>query len=102
MVTVDSKWNILTDVVPGSPLNMRSLTISKPDCFEEMTKIARVLSKPFPAVRVDLYVVNGKVYFGEMTFTPGGKKNFTEEFLFELGKKIDLTKAKRRTKRFII
>ena len=28
------------------------------------------LSKPFPLVRVDLYIVDNKVYFGELTFTP--------------------------------
>ncbi len=43
----------------------------KPACFDEMTSVAAVLSKPFPFVRVDLYESNGKVYFGEMTFYPG-------------------------------
>lgn len=36
--------------------------------FEEMKKIARVLSQGIPQVRVDLYLVNKCVYFGEMTF----------------------------------
>lgn len=42
--------------------------IIKPESFEEMKHIASVLSKGIPHVRVDLYEVNGKVYFGEMTF----------------------------------
>lgn len=40
----------------------------KPVCFEEMKILASKLSKGIPQVRVDLYEVNGKVYFGELTF----------------------------------
>ncbi len=40
----------------------------KPKCFEEMKKLAAQLSKGIPEVRVDFYEVDGKVYFGEMTF----------------------------------
>lgn len=43
---------------------------SRPGCFEEMLDVARRLSEGFRFVRVDLYEINGKVYFGEMTFTP--------------------------------
>lgn len=43
----------------------------RPESFEQMLKIVSDLSKPFPFVRVDLYEVNGKPIFGEMTFTPG-------------------------------
>lgn len=40
----------------------------KPEGFDEMKRIAEVLSKGLPHVRMDLYVINGKVYFGEYTF----------------------------------
>lgn len=40
----------------------------KPASFELMKDIASKLSSGLPHVRVDLYDVNGKVYFGEMTF----------------------------------
>ena len=40
----------------------------KPSSFELMKEIASKLSSGIPHVRVDLYDVNGKVYFGEMTF----------------------------------
>ena len=36
-----------------------------------MIEIARVLCFGFDHVRVDLYNVDGKIYFGEMTFTNG-------------------------------
>lgn len=45
--------------------------IDKPVNFDEMVNIARVLSKGFAHVRVDLYNINGKIYFGELTFTNG-------------------------------
>lgn len=45
--------------------------LPKPDNFEKMERIATVLSQGFSHVRVDLYNVNGKIYFGEMTFTNG-------------------------------
>lgn len=44
--------------------------IKKPEHWEEMIGIAKVLSEDFPFVRVDLYDIEGKVYFGELTFTP--------------------------------
>lgn len=45
--------------------------VPKPDNFNEMVEIARKLSQGFSHVRVDLYNVNGKIYFGELTFTNG-------------------------------
>ena len=51
--------------------NNPSIKDEKPRCFEEMKEYAKKLSKPFRFVRVDFYEVNGKVYLGEMTFTPG-------------------------------
>ena len=42
--------------------------INKPECFEEMKRIASVLSQGFKHVRIDLYEVNGHVYFSEFTF----------------------------------
>lgn len=41
---------------------------SCPENFEQMKKIASELSKGLRHVRVDLYNINGKIYFGEMTF----------------------------------
>lgn len=37
-----------------------------------MYEYAKKLSKPFKFVRVDFYNYNGKVIFGELTFTPAG------------------------------
>ena len=45
-----------------------SETLSKPESFDEMISMARILSKGIPHVRVDFYDINGKAYWGELTF----------------------------------
>jgi hypothetical protein len=66
--------------------------LKKPKNFECMVEMARMLSKDFPYVRVDFYDVDGKIYFGEMTFFPGsGYYDFEpDEFDFILGEKFYL------------
>ncbi|NLI20045.1 MAG: glycosyl transferase [Clostridiales bacterium] len=50
----------------------------KPATFEEMKRIAAQLSQGIPQVRVDLYELDGRVYFGELTFFDwGGLGPFT-------------------------
>ena len=44
----------------------------KPENFDKMIELADKLSSPFPLVRVDFYDVDGKIYFGELTFYSGG------------------------------
>jgi len=61
----DENFNHL-DIVQTHP--MSGMNIQKPDTFDEMKQVAQTLSEGIPQVRVDLYEVNGKVYFGEMTF----------------------------------
>lgn len=41
---------------------------TKPENYEEMIEIAKKLSRGMCHVRVDLYNVRGKIYFGELTF----------------------------------
>lgn len=54
-----------------------------------MMKIAETLSSDFPHVRVDLYNIDGRIVFGELTFfNASGYMIFTpDEFDFELGEK---------------
>lgn len=47
-------------------------TVPKPEGIDELFDYAEKLSAPFPFVRADFYLENGKAYFGELTFTPGG------------------------------
>ena len=46
--------------------------VAKPVCLERMLKIAECLGAETDFVRVDLYEVNGRVYFGELTNFPWG------------------------------
>ena len=46
-----------------------SVPIKKPKTFDQMIKLSRELSSGFAHVRVDLYEANGKLYFGELTFS---------------------------------
>lgn len=61
--------------------------VPRPEGLEDMCKVAEILSKDFPFVRVDLYYIKGKVYFGELTFYPwsGYVKFSPEEFDYQLG-----------------
>lgn len=100
----DLNWNLRPEIIAGSHANDKPLVIPKPKCLEEMIEVSKILSKPFPQVRVDLYNINGKVYFGELTFTSlGGYMDyFSDEYLITMGERIDLSKAKPRVKRFIV
>lgn len=71
------------DVLPERPLK-----------FDEMKRLAAKLSKGIPHVRVDFYEVDGKVYFGEMTYSHwGGTMPFDpEEWDYTLGSYIKLPK----------
>jgi hypothetical protein len=64
----DLKWNDL-NIRSKMYLNSKK-AISKPSNLEEMVKVAELLSAKFSFVRVDLYNVRNKIYFGELTFTP--------------------------------
>ena len=68
--------------------------IKMPNNFDEMKKIAEKLSEDFPHVRVDLYDINGKIVFGELTFygSSGYMQFEPDEFDFILGKKLKLEK----------
>lgn len=64
----------------------------KPIGYELMLDFARKLSKGIPFVRIDLYNIKGKIYFGEITFYPtSGFGGFSpEEWDLKFGKLIKL------------
>lgn len=81
----DENWQLL-------PFTCDSLHVAddfkleKPENIEEMFNLAAELSKGFPYVRVDLYNVNGKIYFGELTFFDFA--GFSGPYTYEAQKKI--------------
>lgn len=68
--------------------------ISKPILFQEAKEIAENLASDFDFIRIDLYIMDDIIYFGEITNTPGnGFEKFTPiNFDLELGNKIIFNK----------
>lgn len=68
-------------------------TLQKPLNYQKMVDLAEKLSSNFPHVRVDLYNINGCIYFGELTFYDGSgyMKYNPDEFDEQLGEKFDVT-----------
>ena len=68
--------------------------LKKPSNFDEMVVVAEKLASKFPFVRVDLYNINGKIYFSEMTFTPAKGTLILDDDQcdFEMGKWLDISK----------
>ena len=69
--------------------------IHRPKGFNEMIRIAEILSKNIPHVRVDFYDINGKVYFGELTFFhfSGNVPFEPKEWDYKIGNWLDLPEA---------
>lgn len=91
----DMDWNhmpFIGLVKNGSTETNSTEVIPKPQSFELMKKSAEILSEEFSFVRVDFYEINGEMYFGEMTFTPGsGSGSFRPDQVdFELGELLNL------------
>lgn len=86
----DLEWNLLPfgKELPHNP----DIQVEKPAKFDEMIKIATDLSSPFDFVRVDLYQVYDRVFFGELTFFPaGGAPDFVpSEYDSIVGKMLEL------------
>ena len=70
--------------------------IPRPREFNRLIEIAGELGKGQPAARIDLYIVDDRIYFGEITMTSqGGYQDFyTQEFLDKLGELTVLPIAK--------
>ena len=61
----DMDFNFLP-IINGHPNSAGD--VKKPENFDKMRMIAEKVSVDIPHVRVDLYDINGQIYFGEMTF----------------------------------
>lgn len=64
----DQEWNF--QPLNKGDDNIRNVDLSKPKNLDEMIEIAKKLSKDFVFARIDLYNVDGKIYFGEITLSP--------------------------------
>lgn len=85
----DENWQPTTVERNDHPRSDHPEKIPRPKNFKLMKKLAATLAEGFAFVRVDFYEIDGKVYFGEMTFTPGAgnfyyKSAGTDEYLGDL------------------
>lgn len=83
----DENWKMMP--FTEDALREPNKVISKPNGIDEAFKYAGILSSEFPFVRADFYIIHGKVYFGELTFTPSagmdnGRLPTTDLFLGEM------------------
>lgn len=89
----DLDWNVIKGAGIKYPNDYNAI-IKKPEELDKLLEYAKKLSAPFIHVRVDFYIVDGSIYFGELTFTNGaGFDPITpEEFDLKMGDWLELPK----------
>lgn len=95
MALFDLDWNPLPQHLKSTPHYVYDPNdrIPRPESLDDMLDACRKLTKPFKEVRADFYDVNGKAYFGELTFL-SGYGFYTKEYYDYLGSKICLENLK--------
>lgn len=93
----DENFNPLDIKTSMKPLDVEK--IKKPKNYEEMLNYAKILSEPFPFVRVDFFYVDGVIRFGELTFySAGGYGKFEpQKWQYILGEMLELPQINKRT-----
>lgn len=89
----DLNWNKIKDLSQKGA-NPSNFVVEKPNLLEKMLSFSELAAATFPNLRVDWYIVNNKLYFGEFTFCDGsGFEGFTPDKInYELGHLIELKK----------
>lgn len=87
-ISYDTAWNRMLD----RKEEVETISIPRPHKLDEMIRIANILSSPFPQVRVDLYYVDERIIFGEMTFSTCGNilLNYKESTRRKWGEELSL------------
>lgn len=84
---VNKKWELLPYGIDYKNNEVSSI-LDKPQNYQKLFEYAERLSKPFPFVRVDLYLNSGVIHFGELTFIPSA--GMDKELNNEENKNVDL------------
>ncbi len=87
----DSNWQLLRYNKRGMAMP-KDFSLPKPKNIDKMFELAGILSRGIPYLRVDMYNVDGQIYFGELTFFPdsGFDSNLLPETDLLFGSKINL------------
>ena len=92
--TKQELFNIEWEKIDGmtGKFQKQSIKTSKPKKYEELLEYSRILSSDFKHARVDFFIENDKIYFGEITFTSGSgfDKFSSKELDIELGNCLEL------------
>lgn len=96
MKLFDVKWNEIGNVTMKYPCDTQT-KLKKPEQLDTLLAYASKLSAPFLHARVDFYLVENKIYFGEITFTDGAgfDKIYPRSFDIELGNYLKLPLKRR-------
>lgn len=91
----DCEWNHIPVRRPKHPNSIEP--IEAPGELQQMLELSRELSKGIPFVRTDFYLVNHKIFFGEMTFYPtsGFTAFVPDEYDGIIGQWLDLNMTKK-------
>lgn len=86
----DQEWNFLP--LDKGDERLQDIKIPKPQNLNKMLEIAKKLSEDFLFARIDLYNMNGKIYFGEITLSPNS--GFDSDMKYEtdlmFGQKLEI------------
>lgn len=84
----DRDWNL----IPCNWGRPYGKDLEKPNNLDEMIEVAEKLAEDFIYVRVDLYLVRGKIYFGEITFhhNSGHQRFIQEEYDLKFGEMLNI------------
>ena len=88
----DMDWKPISEIVSSGSEHPGNGKVKKPENLDEMIRIAKILSKDFKFVRVDLYELEKKIYFGELTFSPAHCvfPYLSNKFDLEMGKLLQI------------
>lgn len=88
----DMDWHRHDEWRTPSLADVPQKEIPRPETFEQMRKACKGLAAEFPFVRMDFYEAEGKLYFGEYTFTPAalGGGSLSLEILEKMGDLLEL------------
>ena len=86
----DQEWNFLR--YNKGDETIENPKVNKPKNLDIMIEIAKKLSEDFIFARIDLYNIDGKIYFGEITLSPnsGFDPDITEKTDLYFGNKLEI------------
>ncbi|REE25794.1 teichuronopeptide biosynthesis TupA-like protein [Winogradskyella pacifica] len=84
----DRNWNL----IPCNWGRPYGKELKKPENLDEMIRVAEILAKDFTYVRVDFYLVKGKIFFGEITFhhASGFQAFIQKDYDYKFGKQLKI------------